>query len=63
MSVIHILRDGTVLDSIRGHVVRMADAEQAYMVLDAINRKREKKTTARPATPPAAARNKQYITR
>ena len=42
MSVIHILKDGTRLDSIRGHVVRMADAEQAYMILDAINRKNDK---------------------
>ena len=42
MSVIHILKDGTRLDSIRGHVVRMEDAEQAYMVLDAINRKNDK---------------------
>lgn len=56
MSVIHILRDGTVLDDIRGHVVRMADAEQAYMVLDAINRKREKKAAARPKAAQAPAR-------
>lgn len=57
MSVIHILKDGTRLDSIRGHVVRMADAEQAYMVLDAINRKIKKKSAARPATATAKKNN------
>ena len=37
MSVIHILKDGTQVDSIRGHVVKMADAEPLYHMIHSIN--------------------------
>lgn len=37
MGVIHILKDGTQVDSIRGHVVRMADAEPLYHMIHSIN--------------------------
>lgn len=33
--IIHVLKDGTVLDSIEGHIVRIEDAEPMYrMFLD-----------------------------
>lgn len=37
MGVIHILKDGTQVDSIRGHVVKMADAEPLYNMIHSIN--------------------------
>lgn len=37
MGVIHILKDGTRVDSIRGHVVKMADAEPLYRMIHSIN--------------------------
>ena len=37
MGVIHILKDGTQVDSIRGHVVKMADAEPLYHMIHSIN--------------------------
>ena len=42
MEVIHILKDGTVLHDITGHVVKMQDARTAYAVLDKISRKKDK---------------------
>lgn len=42
MAVIHILKDGTRLDDISGHVVRMEDAEELYRLIDSINQKRSK---------------------
>ena len=37
MAVIHILKDGTRVDSIRGHVVKLADAEPLYHMIHSIN--------------------------
>lgn len=39
MAVIHILKDGSRVDSIKGHVVKIADAEPLYQLLHSINRK------------------------
>lgn len=33
----HIMKDGTVLNDITGHVVKMEDAEVVYAILDKIN--------------------------
>jgi len=38
--VVHVLRDGTVLDSIAGHVVKFEDAEPLYRMIDNMNRER-----------------------
>lgn len=40
--VIHILKDGTVLKDITGHVVRMEDAGPLYHLIDSINRGEKK---------------------
>lgn len=40
--VIHILKDGTRLDDIAGHIVRIRDAETVYKLMDEINKKRAK---------------------
>lgn len=37
MAVIHILRDGTVVEDITGHVVRLEDAGPLYDLIDSIN--------------------------
>ena len=37
MAVIHILKDGTRVDSIRGRVVKIADAEPLYHMIHSIN--------------------------
>lgn len=37
MSVVHILKDGTRLNDITGHVVRLEDAESLYRFLDSLN--------------------------
>ena len=37
MGVFHILKDGTQVDSIRGHVVKIADAEPLYRMIHSIN--------------------------
>lgn len=34
MKIIHVLKDGTVLDDITGHVVKMADCPELYKALD-----------------------------
>lgn len=39
MAVIHILKDGSQVPDIRGHVVRIADAEPLYRFLHSINQK------------------------
>ena len=44
MSVIHILKDGSVVKDITGHVVRMEDARPLYDLIDNINRNGKKKT-------------------
>lgn len=43
MSVIHILKDGTILEDITGHVVRIEDAGPLYDLIDKINREGSKK--------------------
>lgn len=37
MTIKHILKDGTVLDDIQGHVVKMSDAKSIYNLMDCIN--------------------------
>lgn len=37
MKIIHVLRDGTRVDDISGHVVKTADAEQLYQYIHSIN--------------------------
>lgn len=41
--VIHILKDGTVLEDITGHVVKKEDAPMAYALIDQMNDERKKK--------------------
>lgn len=36
--ITHIMKDGTVLEDITGHVVKVEDAEPVYRLLDKINR-------------------------
>lgn len=36
--VIHILKDGTVVNDITGHIVRVEDAGPLYDLIDSINR-------------------------
>lgn len=43
----HILKDGTVLDDITGHVVKMEDARMVYELLDKINQERGEKNDTR----------------
>lgn len=43
----HILKDGTVLDDITGHVVKMEDARVVYELLDKINQERGEKNVTR----------------
>ena len=38
----HILKDGTVLDDITGHVVKMEDAKVVYQIMDKMNQERQK---------------------
>lgn len=37
MAVIHILKDGRIVDDITGHVVKMEDAEPLYNLMQRIN--------------------------
>ena len=39
MAVIHILKDGSQVSDITGHVVRMDDAGTLYQLIDSINRR------------------------
>lgn len=41
MRVIHVLKDGSKVEDIRGHVVKMEDAEPLYKMIRDINRKSE----------------------
>lgn len=43
MGVIHILKDGSIVKDITGHVVRMEDAGPLYDLIDSINRERSEK--------------------
>jgi hypothetical protein len=36
--VIHILRDGTRLDDISGHIVKGQEAEAVYNLMDTVNK-------------------------
>lgn len=45
MAVIHILRDGSQVDDITGHVIKMEDAKELYRFLHSINLKGSKKST------------------
>lgn len=45
MGVVHILKDGTRVDDITGHVVRMEDAENLYRMIRRINRKTNESRT------------------
>ena len=38
MSVIHILKNGSVLSDITGHIVKIEDARSLYQLIDGINR-------------------------
>ena len=44
MRVIHILKDGSRIDDITGHVVKLEDAETVYSLIRNINRKIDRKT-------------------
>jgi hypothetical protein len=37
----HILKDGTVLTDISGHIVKEEDAKNAYSLMDKINERKE----------------------
>lgn len=39
MHVIHILKDGSRLEDITGHIVKVAEAETVYNMIRDINRK------------------------
>lgn len=43
MSVVHILKDGSVVKDITGRVVRMEDAVPLYQLLDSISREGSRK--------------------
>ena len=45
MGVVHILKDGSIVKDITGHVVRMEDAGPLYDLIDRINREGSKKKT------------------
>ena len=38
MAVIHILKDGSIVEDITGHVVKIEDAKTLYQLIDGINR-------------------------
>ena len=42
--VTHVLKDGTRLDDVTGHVVRFQDAEVVYNLMIEINRRRKDET-------------------
>lgn len=44
MSVVHILKDGTIVKDITGHVVRVEDASALYEYIRSVNRKRHNKS-------------------
>ena len=45
MAVIHILRDGSQVATIKGHVVKMADADPLYRFIHSINQKLNSKSS------------------
>ena len=40
--IIHILSDGTVLEDIKGHVVKQEETKSAYDLMDSMNEQEEK---------------------
>lgn len=42
MAVIHILKDGSVVKDITGHIVRYEDAPELYHLIERINREGSK---------------------
>ena len=38
MKITHVLSDGTELDDIQGHVVKVGDAKSVYNLIDSINK-------------------------
>ena len=45
MRVIHVLKDGSQVEDITGHVVKMEDAGTLYSLIREINRKSEQSQT------------------
>ncbi len=43
VKITHILKDGTVIKDIRGHVVKIEDAKSIYSLMDKMNQKKEEK--------------------
>lgn len=43
MGVVHILKDGSIVKDITGHVVRVEDASPLYQLIDSIYRTGSKK--------------------
>ena len=41
--IVHILKDGTKLTDISGHVVKLKDAKAVYDLMDKINQKAKRK--------------------
>ena len=39
--IIHVLKDGTVLEDIKGHVVKQEEIKSAYDLIDSMNQKRQ----------------------
>lgn len=39
----HILKDGTVLEDIKGHVVKQEEIKSAYDLIDSMNKRQEEK--------------------
>lgn len=44
MAVIHILKDGSVVNDISGRVIKMEDAVPLYQLLDTISREGSRKS-------------------
>lgn len=43
MAVTHVLRDGTVLKEITGHIVKMEEAKAIYNLIESLNKRKEVK--------------------
>ena len=41
--IIHILSDGTVLENIKGHVVKQEEVKSVYDLMDSMNKRQEEK--------------------
>lgn len=48
MAIIHILKDGTRVDDIRGHVVKIADAAPLYELIHSMNREAKPSASKKP---------------